>query len=464
MPSIKELIRKCDLNGEKAEFKINESSSFQTLLGGSLSITILIMLAVAAWISGNDIFYHHNPEVNIEEKFYSNRPLLILDKYTLPISLAVQNEYGETFYSPKYFSFEVIEQFTFISNGTTVLKYNEVEACNESHFPNFSIEQLKTTGIPNYMCIKDQNVTLEGYWDSEYIKFLTLRLKLCTNSTDNGNMCASREETVEFFKQHHYGLNIFNQNSIVNTNDYDSPINNYILNIYKLVNINSFKLFSIFLKKDTVSTDSGLLFKSISELSTINYDDSNFDIMDINSDSLVEFQLYSSIRSPIYNRKYLKVQTILANIGGLAKALMLNSYIISFYFSKIGYITTLMNSLYTFKFTLSFNEKKVELNTKKQEISCSKLSINKLEPKCKDSEIEPGYLKKDLSSIALKIINQNEFPSKQLTFSVLEILKLNLCKCLREESLNKKYILYSKAKIHLNEHLNIIDVINKLRV
>jgi hypothetical protein len=68
--------------------------------------------------------------------------------------------------------------------------------------------------------------------------------------------------------------------------------------------------------------------------------------------TLMDINFYVANHKPIFHRKYIKSQTIIANIGGLA--FLLCSYIISFIFFAIKLDTTILNKIFNF----DLNEKR----------------------------------------------------------------------------------------------------------
>lgn len=56
-----------DIYGEPIQFNIKGSKYSKTLIGGILTIITVCLIIAAAWNTGNDIFYHNQPNINIED-------------------------------------------------------------------------------------------------------------------------------------------------------------------------------------------------------------------------------------------------------------------------------------------------------------------------------------------------------------------------------------------------------------
>lgn len=288
----------------------------------------------ATWITGNDIFYKNDPTINMENQVLKQRPTYHLDKENFPLAIAVQDETQKVYDYPQYFRMEVINTIVFNSNSSSVVSMYEMEKCTNQNFPRLSDEYLNTAGISNYFCIKNQNFTIGGYWDNSYIQYLIFRLRICNNITDN-NICAPMEEIHEFFNTRILVWQIYFQDSIINTKNYLEPTQNYILTQYKLLKQSSYKMVNLYIKKQEIQTDVGWIFEEIKTENSYAFDYIDYDDSDSSIHSLVDYYLYVSNQNIIYRRKYVKIHTIFANIGGLSKALMIIFKILSFYFSRV---------------------------------------------------------------------------------------------------------------------------------
>jgi hypothetical protein len=135
---------------------------------------------------------------------------------------------------------EVISQLTFSQNITSFQRVLEMENCTYDHFPRITKQAIKNAGVLGYQCIKNQDLSIGGYWDDVKIEFLIIRVSMCKNSTDSDVICASEEDIKKFVFQKPLTWNIYYQNSAINTNIYDNPISHFIHNIYNMHNIHNY--------------------------------------------------------------------------------------------------------------------------------------------------------------------------------------------------------------------------------
>lgn len=497
---VRQIFKKVDIYGEAVSLNIKGKTSSNTIFGGILTIITFSLLTAAAWATGNDLVYKDHPNTNLEEKLLLSRSKLNLNKTTFPFAIALQDYSGYSYSLPRYFEFEIIKSFVNNTDGTIINDYYEFEACKASNFPRMNESIFNSSGIDRYWCMKDQNITIYGYWDESSLAYAILRIRLCKNSTSNKNHCASIEEITKFVNTQPLSWGIYLQNSLVNTPNYNEPFNHFILCLYKNIRLSVSKVYDVFIKIQEVQTDRGIIFQQIESQITYSFDYSGSDENDLTEDKiLMDINLYPANHQQIYKRAYIKVQSLLANLGGLAKALMIASYIISFYFSKIKRNRQILNKVFDFILKEpEFVEKKViKINVKKEEvfdsppyksknnpfhfhtlnlpstqnlIQSNQIFTNKISPELmkklnfKDSNMIPNENENDKKTLVIKIIDElkQRNTAYKLKFNFCEIIKIVFCKkCLRD-NLKTKVFLYKKSHKSLNEFLDISEIIHKL--
>ncbi len=104
----------------------------------------------------------------------------------------------------------------------------------------------------------------------------------------------------------------------------------------------------MFYMKSQIYTDSGIIFEAMKTELSYSYDNSDYDDSEPLTESLMDFNIFVAYHKAILHRKYLKVQTVLANLGGLLKALFMGMYVISFYFFKTKLNQVVLNKILNF--------------------------------------------------------------------------------------------------------------------
>lgn len=479
------IVKLCDFSGESVQFNIKRRSKSQTLIGGVLAIIFIIIILFSAWSTGNDILYKNDPFINTENQLLKERPIYNLDKYSFPMAFACQDETQKVYDLPQYFKIEIINTIVFNSNASSVVSYYQTEKCTNQHFPRLSEEYLNTAGIKNYYCLKNQNVTIGGFWDNVSIQYLILRLRTCNNMTDN-NSCAPKEEIDNFMSSRPIAWQIYFQDTIINTRNYEFPNQYFLSTQYKQIKLSSYKLVNLYIKGQEIQTDRGWIFEDIASDNSRAFDYIEFDDADPAPVSLVDYYVFVSNQNIIYRRKYLKIQTIFANIGGLAKALLFILRILTFYFSRVKFYKTLANRIFNFEFhernnlykTLPiFNksldhrqlskklEKEIESNLNLNlNINCNKtLKINNINHQVKSKNEKVVDSLNSLNTLKNNLNKKDS--SKNLKFSFCNVFammtaSISCNKFIRKE-LKRKHLLYLKSKNILTDYMDIRNIVDR---
>jgi hypothetical protein len=464
MKTIRNVIKFCDIFGEGIYLNIKKRPKARTCFGGILAIVTAGLIMGALWSMGNDVIYKRQPQTSQEELLFFTRPTYFLNKTNFPMAFAFQDYNQSTFNIPEYFKFEVMNIKTFNKNSTTESFYYEYENCTYDHFPLLDTTYLDNAGILKYLCLKNQNVSISGYWDNEFIVYTTFRLRLCNNETDGGT-CAPKEEITEWINSRPIAFNLYFQNSIINPNDYAEPVKQFIFVIYKNIRLSSSKVYDMFIGNQEITTDEGFLLDDYRTDSAYYFDSSGYDDSDPLEESLMDINLYVSNRKPIINRKYLKVQTILANVGGLAKALLLLMYVLSFYMSQVKLNKTILNRIIEFDIEKKEGDGKnvTKIPTPMMNDSNNNYrsgrGIQLTDNKLVTQRIEVEKFRNQFEVI-LESINTRK-SKKKFKLSFLSTLKMPFCSsCVRSRT-RLKYHLYDKAQDILLNYLDISNIVHR---
>ena len=129
------LIIRIDRFGQAIELRIDKLTKAKTLLGGLVTIIMLILLFLIFFFSAQNIFYHTNPRISLEQKVNDGLPTMYLNNETFPISFSLMMNGNFALYKPEYFSYYISLRY----GNTTAIKlsedfYNFTE-CKKEFFP-----------------------------------------------------------------------------------------------------------------------------------------------------------------------------------------------------------------------------------------------------------------------------------------------------------------------------------------
>jgi hypothetical protein len=448
-----------DFFGQEVSFNINGARSVRSLVGGIIGIILIGLIIGATWTLGKDIIVHEQPSVLIQDVLYTKRPEMNLNKTSFPISIAMQDMDNNVYYIPNYFNFSVELKEVNNDQKTITTKYYQLENCTNDNFPGADKSQLEKAGVFNYFCIKDQNLTISGYWDEPFLRFLVIRLMYC-----QGENCAPREEIRNFLKTNKFTWNIYAINSLIDTADFSDPTKFYVLNIYRMTQLSIVKIHEIYLQFISIITDAGIIFEDYNENVSVAFDYDRLDSTTETDDgSIYDFYIFASKRKTVYKRKYLKIQALAANAGGIIKFLLLFGNFFTYVFNIHKLNVLIANNCFD-------NSKPIKIQSNKK---ISNHTINSPQMKSKilksnlsdDNPIIEQYLKTPSKNINLKkpnsaisILETVKIKRNEFKFSSWDVVKKYLG-CSKNAV---KFKIYKKFSDLIKEDLNILSIINKL--
>jgi hypothetical protein len=322
---------------------------------------------------------------------------------------------------------------------------------------------------------------------------LSLELYQCDYDS-TPDLCASKSEIEEFTRIKKLNLALLVIDYQVSVTDFSNPKNIFFNNPYKFIT-KDLKVLNYLIQQDTIKTDSGLIFESITETKSLKTEELQNDVSLFSREDkqVINWNFYSSNQTKIYSRKYIKLSEIMASVGGLLKIFISLFVFINIPFCNINKIQKIMEKIFFKDVNLSkekvltdnylrsppieilhssdiLNNKKEFLRERIKNYKNSKFNIklslwNKLRiALCKKKIDQP-------KNVRLFLLAQNEIESNTDFLSVYKSLKsLELMKkILLEEhqrqilSIYKTNITKLKVKKCDSEKINENEIVSKMR-
>jgi hypothetical protein len=411
------VIKNMDLFGQGIELRIDKFSKSKTIFGGLLTIIMIFMLFFMFYITSQDVFNKTNPKISLEQQVNKELSPLNLDKNTFPLSFSLMINGNFAIYKPNYFNYYISRRYGKTTDPALIEDFYNITQCRKEFFPKVTQEEYDKLNMNQNLCVEDQNITLAGGWNSDYISYLSLRIAICTGS----DQCAPYEEIVDFIQSNTFFWNLFYMNTNINPQNFTDPISYNIFNYYKLAKLGSFKLTELFIRPQTLKSDNGFIFQSISHLNSLSYDFDNYDDSAIDDSlTLVDFEFLVSPNIFIYHRNYIKIQEVLASVGGLANLLRILFVILCYTFSIVKRDEIILNKLFEFdlnqkKSLLMYATSKINnknIKDQKASIDFVEDSNNKLKNFSKENSTNVEFIE-----TPKKVINSNSPKKKKALFS-----------------------------------------------
>ena len=357
-----EYLKKADVFGQSIILTVNRKEKATTVVGGILSLGLISLVISVFFVGMQDVFYKSNPNISTENRSMPNRPSYVVNSTTMPFAFSISPDTNFVIDKPNYFTF-YLAQFAGNTSWETMPYINiPFGKCEYADFP-INAQDYDDYGIGDLYCPKWQNNTIVGSFGETWVSYISLMVSTCINSTENNNFCAPQKEIEDFIVSEYYYFNIYILDALVNTQVPDAPIQHSFSNIYTLLKTNTKKIMEIDIRGQRVESDDGFIFTANTTWSSLAIDSMWVDDGDSEEDQVLsEFDFYSSNNFIIYHRKYIKIQSVLASVGGLSNLLRVFFTLICYIFSSVERDQAILNKIFEYSIgDTALIRKKVEI-------------------------------------------------------------------------------------------------------
>ncbi|CAD8114163.1 unnamed protein product [Paramecium sonneborni] len=463
-----EFMYQLDIFGQLPSFTVLNRNKYTSKLGFLMSLLIgtlsayYVITEISSMISkSKPSIYQTELQVIETDSYYLNN-----DNFTLAISIA--NRFSQPLIGiNKYFNLNVSQctreriKDGKTGNVTVTLKCVEmpIETCNMSHFTT-ELQQgyFNTIRLGGVQCINRDYLNnnppvLKGQFNALEYKYLFIQFSACQNTT-NQQSCAPQEEIDDILQAGHY--NVYKTDYLSQLDHPGQP--------YKQIITNEFTGFSSSTSKMIVQqyrivktiTDEGLIWQQ----ENIQYNIQQTEWREIsdfyNQQYLVLHVIRLDYKQTNNLRTYIKLQTILAKLGGILQLFILIVAIISKPIIENLMKLEIANSLFRFDEL----DKQIQPQTKNQLIQSERESQFPVQINNKHNENlcnhENQKLNKSFIETFLIIFGFKKEKHYQFLKAKKKIIKnldiVTILKRLQEIDLLKK-ILFSKEQIEILKNL-----------
>ncbi|EWS72548.1 transmembrane protein, putative (macronuclear) [Tetrahymena thermophila SB210] len=354
-----------DMFGIGIGLRYINKNQYQTCFGVGVTIIIGCILAVQIFLIGQEVIFKTNPEVIYAERFVASPARFNITRKTLNLAFGAQ--------FPGNFS-QFIDESIYTVNANQInmqKKYNQssgeyyqewntlpigIHPCTSNDFEEQdSIDYFnKLVGVQNMYCLdyESQNLFIEGNFDQDQFGYIQIKFKICQGKP----YCKNTDEIQKALINSYIAL--YTNDVIVNPKNVN-PFSIISRDMYWSTNPIYPKDTSLYYRNIYFETDNGLIFQDIevqkqTQLS-YTYEQVIFGETDYFFSMILRFE---KAKESIYHRQYKKIQSILAEIGGIAKALAMIGFIICVPINQLKLYNKLSNSV--FKYSNNTHQKHEE--------------------------------------------------------------------------------------------------------
>ncbi|KAL4448810.1 hypothetical protein ABPG74_012899 [Tetrahymena malaccensis] len=358
---MKSMFKKIDIFGTSVQLSFQHETHHKTCCGSVFTVFLIAIFAVAFWIEAQDVIYKNNPNINFNTNAIQS-PKFNLADGQFPIAFGLRNKNNL-----QYIKSDLSTSFNAEVSIKTINQNGNI--INEQNLPVSFVECSYLYQDPN----KDK-FSLEQKYFLEYIQLNLQYQYLYCIQFDKNNPNASNfflqsqannrsVFAIEILKcistnciDKQYELSQLNFDTIFvdhnqNYSDFENPLKQNVL-----IQSHSFisgyqKKVSLFFQYIEVETQDNLFFNGVTSLDqALTSTGQIYDIEEIDQKHQVilsiQFQLEE--KASQFRRQYTKLSAVVAEIGGLAKALIYIFGMVVTPFAKINFQTSLMNEIFCF--------------------------------------------------------------------------------------------------------------------
>jgi hypothetical protein len=472
-----------DIVGHELKFTYKGHRNYKTVIGGTLSLVIFLLSLAGLLYFGSEIYLKNNPLIisgSIFNEFPSNTSL---NSNNFPFYVAVQDPTDglkyfkdDTVYTMKARIYKRI--VTKNQNNTQTITIERpwisLETCNlTKHFPGME-EVFSQTEYHKAYCLSDQNLFMKGDFVNKEFYEIIFYLFPCANSTSNfscKNQSYIDSKIGASYVDFHYGYYFYNPKN------YTTPLKREKLNYFTTITNQGQKKVATYLKKINYTTDTGLLTQSFRTDTYTQLDNIREILNPITpkkGDYIFSMDVRLSFTEDTNIRSYMKLQSLLAIMGGLFNGLIISAFYINEMLFRHIYWIDIINENFRIPFE-NLEENSIDLKTKLNILKRNnnkstrfQITSQKIAPKPditsndmsfkKESDSKTYHQIKDFNILKEKY--EKCHSGKKLHFSNFEFCTQLIC-CCSSKNYTKKKVMLQIGKRYIKEILDINVILKK---
>ena len=317
------ILEKIDFFGANFVLSFDSKREFTSNLGGFFTIITTSAIIYTIYTFGQEFYLKNNPYIINRLIGNKNRTNMTLD---LNLAFTIEDIYGGlvTNYSRFVQFTPYLTNITWwdADNYNITISNLTMTPCNITEFDpsqwgDFIFDNLKFA-----LCL-DKTQKIGGFQDIMYNVFLTVDMSRCKNITVN-SPCASDQEIDTFLANHSNQMTVYFEQLVMNPQNYTNPVSKYISEDFYRINSLFCQINQFFVQFYNISTDDGWMLQNTNITTNKRVDKikNYFDFTNnIYSDCIVKTQFYTSDYDRIDYRSYVKLPSVLAQLGGLLKVI-----------------------------------------------------------------------------------------------------------------------------------------------
>ncbi|KAL4473782.1 hypothetical protein ABPG74_022646 [Tetrahymena malaccensis] len=426
MSKIQNFFQSIDIYGKRIDIIFQNKQVYKTIYGGIITFIIGIFFIVGCWFFGDQLFNRLNPSVIFSERYVDQAQRINITSDNLIMMFGVSNYQSELWIDPTVFQVRAVQQILQITNNT---QYGQHERRLISINKTMKICDQNDIGIPevqNYFgklnlkklfCFESgQDLYMQGDFDAQQFAQLYVYIDKCQNHTSEV-VC----QPIDVINQKLQLANIdmYFSNTIIDPLNYSHPFSFKGMNQYSSASSVFPKEIQLYYTNYYIQDDVGLLYTQKEEKQKFTFTNKQettyFGDYNVLARVLIRIQ---KMKESLLQRRYQKIQDVIAQMGGLMKILFLVGSIIVFPFSSLSLYKAIGDKIFLYQTTdqkqLPQNKIQIQNNKKFNFNDLSQTNLKLQNQQNSSSKInESTSVQQKYQQNSIQLITQNGKSSKK---------------------------------------------------
>ena len=403
MKKIRRFFDKINIYGLDFHLRYKKEKKYSTIFDVFLSLIFIFILLFLSYSYLKNIFIFS--DFTIVTNSIQLKGKTSIDLSNIPIIFGIADYRGKGFgFNEQYINanlYKTNHEFSIKNKkvNRTQIKI-KLEKCKKENLLEYFYDNVKKSfNISNFLCIsKGQNLTIAGkYGDTfNWFDILEFHIKRCENTTEL-SICKNDEEINSYLANSY--INVIYLSYFVDHFNKSNPVNYAIESSLFIMSLHSVKKYFYYFTPTKYKSENGLIFNNVKTYNFYEYKKTLLDYNEKEENSYFSSKTLMEIIFTVYpheinyNRRYIKLQEVLGDIGGCIDILFGIFKIISSYFSEKSFLIEISNTFFNqnkiSKFNKSVNNNLKKENTLKEKYSYTKnlitINNNSMKISCDDS-------------------------------------------------------------------------------
>ncbi len=316
--NLRNKLKKLDMFGIQPSFTYENDDTYKTYIGLLFSTLLYTFCICGIFSFSEEIFNKKRPYMLYSQMFQETPDRFNLSSSNFGFFLGVKDANDDYFIDSSIVDLEIVFHSKSLEEGKMIL---ETEECDiNEHFSQFKYQF--NTSLSNLYCIKTKYydmLSLAGSKHQQNYSYIETNLRRCLNSTSTttSTKCKSQHRIDTKLNGATFVFNFID--TLLQPTDFENP-SRYIRRDYSTYISNKyFKSWVFYFKNVFYNTDSGTLFEWISTEKFMQLDKviEKHDFREVKDGLLLKSMIGLSEVTDIFDRRYIKIQDVMAQGTGL---------------------------------------------------------------------------------------------------------------------------------------------------